>query len=125
MKTYKELIVWQKAMSLVVQVYECALGFPKEELFGLTSQIKRSSVSVPSNISEGFGREHRRDFLRFLRISRGSLFELQTQLMLADELYMKKNINMENLLMNCTELEKMLNKLISYVGKTINNNKQP
>lgn len=124
MKTYKELVVWQKAMKLVVMVYECASCFPKEELFGLTSQIKRSSVSVPSNISEGFGREHRRDFLRFLRISCGSLFELQTQLMLAEELFMTKNKNMENLLMNCAELEKMLNKLIGYVSKTINN-KQP
>jgi four helix bundle protein len=106
MNTYKELIVWQKAMRLVVSVYECSSFFPKEELYGLTAQIKRCSVSVPSNISEGFGREHRRDFLRFLRISRGSLFELQTQLLLANEIYDIKNISTEDLLLKCTELEK-------------------
>lgn len=123
MESFKELIVWQRSMELTKMIYQCTQCFPKEEQFGLTSQIERSSISVPSNISEGFGREHRRDFLRFLRITRGSLFELETQLILASEIFPTISMDIDILIHKCTELEKMLNKLITYVGKTIMANK--
>jgi four helix bundle protein len=84
MKTFRDLLVWQKSMSFVTEV---SSTFPKEEVFGLTSQIRRCSVSVPSNISEGFGREGVKDYLRFLNIAIASLFELQTQLEIAYNLY--------------------------------------
>jgi four helix bundle protein len=80
MKSYRDLIVWQKAMSLVVDVYKITEYFPDAEKFGLTSQIKRCSVSIPSNIAEGYGRNYTKDYIRFLQIARGSLFECQTQL---------------------------------------------
>ena len=80
MKTFRELIVWQKSMSFVTEIYKISKQFPKDENFGLTSQIRRSAVSIPSNISEGYGREGLNDYLRFLNISMASLFELQTQL---------------------------------------------
>lgn len=87
MKTFRELFIWQKAMVLVTNTYQTTRKFPKEELFGLTSQIRRSSISIPSNIAEGFGREGNKEFNRFINISIGSLFEFQTQIEIA------KNIN--------------------------------
>jgi len=86
MKTYREIICWQKAITLVKSIYELTNSFPQSEQFGLTSQLRRASVSIPSNIAEGFGRGSNKDFRRFLDISRGSLFELQTQLYIAKEL---------------------------------------
>ena len=79
MKTFRDLLVWQKSMSFVTQVYKISKSFPPEENFGLTSQIRRCAVSIPSNISEGYGRESLNDYLRFLNIAMASLFELQTQ----------------------------------------------
>lgn len=75
MKSYNELIVWQKAMNLVTQIYKLSSDFPQNEQFGLTSQLRRSSVSIPSNIAEGFGRNTKNEFIRFLQISMCSLFE--------------------------------------------------
>lgn len=80
MKTYREFIAWQKAMSFVTQIYQTTHSFPKEEMFGLTSQIRRSAISIPSNFAEGFGRKGNNEFLRFIRIAIGSLYECQTQL---------------------------------------------
>ncbi|GFD75384.1 hypothetical protein KUL113_48040 [Tenacibaculum sp. KUL113] len=77
-KTFRDLLVWQKSMGFVTEVYKISNNFPKEEVFGLTSQMRRSAVSVPSNISEGFGRQSLGDFIRFLNIGIASLFELQT-----------------------------------------------
>lgn len=88
-------------------------SFPKEELFALTSQLKRSAVSIPSNISEGYGRKHRKEFSRYLQISRGSLYELQTQLEIAGNLEFLHQIALQDLLALCNEIERMLNKLIS------------
>ena len=85
-KNYKELEVWQKAMELVVHVYRVSKNFPKEELFALTNQLRRAAVSIPSNIAEGFGRDSRKDFVNFLLVSRGSLFEVGTQLDIATRL---------------------------------------
>ena len=82
-QTYRDLVAWQKAMELTEHIYEVTKSFPKDERFGLTAQMRRSAVSIPSNIAEGFGRSHSRDFKRFLQIAKGSLFEFQTQAELA------------------------------------------
>lgn len=80
MKTYRDLLIWQKSMDIVLKLYQLTNDFPTEEKYGLTSQIRRSVISIPSNIAEGYGRNSNGDFLRFLNIAMASLFELQTQL---------------------------------------------
>ncbi len=85
-RTFRDLIAWQKAMALAKMVYQATSAMPDSERFGLTSQMRRAVVSIPSNIAEGHGRESRTDYLRFLRMARGSLMEFQTQLILAQEL---------------------------------------
>jgi four helix bundle protein len=85
-RSFRDLIAWQKAMDLCEQVYTLSQAFPAEERFGLTAQVRRAAVSVPSNIAEGYGRGQKRDYMRFLKVARGSLFEVQTQLLLAARL---------------------------------------
>ena len=85
-RTFRDLIAWQKAMELAKQAYHISGKLPRTETFGLTAQMRRSAVSIPCNIAEGHGRESRTDYLRFLRIARGSLMELQTQTLLAEQL---------------------------------------
>jgi len=85
-KTFRDLIAWQKAMELAKQIYHLTGSMPEEERFGLTSQMRRAAVSVPSNIAEGYGRGSRTEYARYLRIARGSLMELQTQILLAEQL---------------------------------------
>jgi four helix bundle protein len=87
-KTHRDLLAWQKGMALAKAVYEATKAFPKEELFGLTSQIRRAAVSVPANIAEGSGRGSTKEFLQFLMIARGSLAEVETLLLLAKDLSM-------------------------------------
>ncbi|MFG0283773.1 MAG: four helix bundle protein [Phycisphaerales bacterium JB039] len=87
-KSFRDLVAWQKSMDLAKHVYVLTRGMPSEERFGLTSQMRRSAVSIPSNIAEGFGRESRSDLLKFLRIARGSLNEVSTQIELASSLEM-------------------------------------
>jgi four helix bundle protein len=90
-KSYKDLLVWQKGIELVKLVYAVSSLIPDDERFGLISQIRRCSVSVPSNIAEGYGRATTAYFIQFLNISRGSLFELETQLILCKDLnYIKR-----------------------------------
>ena len=83
LNSYKELIVWQKSFKLVKNIYKITENFPKSEIYGLTSQMRRSSVSIPSNIAEGFVRKHRKEFSQFISIAFGSGAELETQLELA------------------------------------------
>lgn len=112
MKTFRKLIVWQKSIAFVTRIYKSVNGFPKEELYGLTSQIKRSAVSVPSNIAEGYGRNANKEFIRFLRIAMGSLFEIQTQLEIAKNLnFFDKEMYFE-LYEDSREIERMLSSLI-------------
>jgi len=86
MKDFKNLKIWQHGINLVVDVYKASKNFPPEELYGLTSQIRRSAVSIPSNIAEGAGRDSDKEFCRFLDISLGSSFELETQIIIAHKL---------------------------------------
>ena len=91
LQTYRDLAVWQRAMDLVVEIYKVSKLWPKEELYGLTSQIRRAATSVPSNIAEGYGRTHRKAYLNHLSIARGSLLEAETQLQIAIRLeYLKR-----------------------------------
>ncbi len=90
--SYRELIVWQKAMDLVESIYQVTKKFPKEELYGLTNQIRRAAVSIPSNIAEGQARQSTKEFLYFLSIAQGSRAEVETQLLIAERL---KYINQE------------------------------
>src|SRR6516165_1651091 len=83
---FRELIVWQKAMDLVVLVYKISASFPRQEMYGLSAQLRKAAVSIPSNIAEGQGRETERDFLHFLSIARGSLQETQTQILIGGRL---------------------------------------
>ena len=96
-KNFKKLKVWQKGIELVVDIYNKSQTFPKEEIYGLTSQIRRSSVSIPSNIAEGSGRNSDKEFNRFLDISLGSSFELETQLIIAHKLKFLSDSDYETL----------------------------
>ena len=92
--SFSDLRVWQEAMKLTAEIYRCTADFPKHELYGLSQQIRRASVSVPSNIAEGKGRNTDREFSQFLFHARGSLLKLQTQFMIAQELqYLSKEID--------------------------------
>ena len=89
---FRDLIVWQKAYQLVLEIYKITKKFPKYELFGLTSQLTRAAVSVPANIAEGYERQHKKEYIQFLTIARGSLGEVETYLMLAKDLeYVEKD----------------------------------
>lgn len=107
MHNLKELKIWNKAIELAVKVYEATAGFPKEEKYGLTSQIRRSAISVPSNISEGAGRNSNKEFVQFLGIANGSSYELQTQLIISNRLNLITNENVELLLNQIDEIQKM------------------
>jgi four helix bundle protein len=109
-KSYKELLILQKGIRLVILVYKLTKNFPQDEIYALTSQIKRASVSIPSNIAEGFGRRKDKSFNHFLNISTGSSNELETQLIIAKELEFKIDENLFKKIMGLIEEEsKMIN----------------
>ncbi|OHT45118.1 four helix bundle protein [Flavobacterium tructae] len=112
MSHFRKILVWQKSISLVTKIYKITNRFPKEEMFGLTSQIRRSSISIPSNIAEGSGRESTKEFLRFLFISLGSLFEMQTQLEIAKNIIYINEEEFNLLYEDSREIERMLASLI-------------
>ena len=107
MLNFKKLKVWQKAMDLAVNVYELILAMPSEEQFALTSQIKRSAVSIPSNVAEGAGRFSNKELARFLDISNGSSNELETQLILAERVGLLKEGELKDTFLKLEEIQKM------------------
>ncbi len=107
MNNYKELKLWQKAVDLAVRIYETASLFPKDEVFGLTSQLKRCAVSIPSNIAEGAGRNSKKDFNNFLGISYASSCELDTQLIIANRIKFIDDSLLESFQNEITEIQKM------------------
>ena len=111
-KGYRDLLVWQKSMQLAVEVYKLTSNFPREEVYGLTSQIRRSAISVPSNIAEGRGRLNKNEFRQFLGIARGSIYELQTQLELAESLQMASRASIEGSTRISQEVGKMIFSLL-------------
>lgn len=116
-KSYRDLFVWQKAMELAKAVYEATRPFPKEEMYGLTAQIRRAAVSIPSNIAEGQGRLSKKEFRQFLGIARGSLMEVETQIILARDMNYLSEGKAEKLLLRASEVGRMLNGLINSLTK--------
>ena len=110
--SYRDLISWQKSMALVKRIYVETRSFPREELFGLTSQMRRSAVSIPCNIAEGQGRLSKKEFRQFVAVSRGSALELQTQLQIAADLEFISAETAHSLLGMTEELLHILNGLI-------------
>lgn len=116
---YKELDIWKKTRILANDVYTLTKKFPREEMFGLTNQIRRCVVSVPSNIAEGIGRNTTKDTIHFLFIARGSLFELETQLLLSyDQRYLNET-ELNEVLSKLVDCKKLINGLINYYQKLI------
>lgn len=112
-KSYRDLVVWQKAIDFVERVYLMSERFPANEQFGLMSQIRRAAVSVPSNIAEGHARQHRAEYLQFLHIALGSLAEVDTQTVLAQKFGYIPQHDLENIILQISELRRMLHGLIS------------
>jgi len=116
--SYKELIVWQKSVDLVVLIYELSEHFPKSELYGLSSQMRRAAVSIPSNIAEGRRRGGRKEFAQFLLIAYGSGAELETQLEIIKRLSFGKNLDFQKLESLLAEIMKMLNSMVHSMRQT-------
>jgi len=116
MKTHKDLDVWKKSVDFVVNIYRITSKFPKEEIYGITSQIRRASVSIPSNIAEGAGRNSDKEFLYFLSIALGSIAETDTQLLISKELNFMAELEYENLLNDLIEVRKMILGLRKYIN---------
>ena len=112
LKNYKELNVWQKSYELCLKIYGITTKFPNAERYGLTSQVRRSAVSIPSNIAEGYGRKTTLDYIRMLYISYGSVCELETQILLAGDLDLIEKGEMGTLKKDIAEIERMLKALI-------------
>jgi len=123
MKDHKELIVWQKGIELVKVIYKITSSFPLSEQFGLTSQIRRSVVSIPSNIAEGCGRNSDKELLQFLYIALGSASELETQIIISAELNFLQKEKSEEILVSLTEIIKMLSGLIKSIKTRTESNK--
>ncbi|WP_265427624.1 four helix bundle protein [Chryseobacterium sp. YIM B08800] len=113
MANFKELLVWQKSINFVTEIYELTNDFPKDEMYGLTSQIRRASISIPSNIAEGNSRRSVADYLQFLKIARGSCAEVETQLIIAQNLKFLREEYYSKLNQDIIEISKMLNGLIN------------
>ena len=117
LKNYKELKVWRRSYQLCLEIYRITKGFPKEERYGLTSQIRRAAVSVPSNIAEGYGRKTTPEYIRFLYIAYGSNCELETQILISGDLGYIESGKLEILLEGIGEVERMLKALIKSIEK--------
>lgn len=116
-QSYKDLLIWQKGIALVKSVYVLCDTLPKEEVYGLQSQMKRPAISVPSNIAEGYGRNYSQNYIQFLRIARGSLLELETQLIISRELKLIGKELFQKVQSLITEENKMLNAFIKSISK--------
>jgi four helix bundle protein len=116
---YKELDVWKESKDLVKEIYLYTVNFPSSEQYGLTNQIRRAAISVPSNIAEGVGRNHSKDTLRFLYIPRGSLYELETQLIIANEMLEINAINFDSIFQKLQNVKMLVNSFINYYKKKV------
>ena len=124
MNNYKKFKIWDNSVELAIEIYEKVKAFPKQELYGLSDQIKRSSISIPSNIAEGSGRNSQLEFNRFLSIASGSAAELNTQLIIANRLGFISDNDFGPIQNKLEALHKMIYKLQATVQKSINDNKQ-
>jgi len=112
-QTHKDLVVWQKSICLVKDIYSITQSFPKDEVFGLTSQMRRAAVSIPSNIAEGSGRNGQKEFVHFLYNSLGSVSELETHIIICKEIGLLPEVSSNELVSRCGEIVKMLSSLIN------------
>jgi four helix bundle protein len=115
-KNYQELNIWKRSVEIAIEIYNSSKNFPKEELYGLTYQIRRASVSIPSNIAEGFNRYHNKEFRQFLYISLGSCAEVETQLFIAQRLNYVDQEKASKLIKELGEIGKMINSLIKKIN---------
>jgi len=113
MKSFRELVVWQRSVELVAEIYRLTKKFPKEEIFGFTSQMRRAAASIPANIAEGYARKHRAEFVQFLRIAFGSGSELESHIAVAETLGFLTKTDSQKAEQLLNETMRMLNKLIS------------
>jgi four helix bundle protein len=118
-QSYRELEVWLLGMDLAEECYRATKGFPREELFGMTSQIRRAAASIPANIAEGQGREHTKEFLHHLSVARGSLMELETHLMLVQRIGLLDQAKVTSLLTQSERISRMLSGLRKALEKRI------
>ena len=116
-RSYRDLLVWQKGMDVAAEVYRLSRAWPKEEVYGLTSQARRAAGAIPANIAEGYGRQSTASYGQFLKIARGSLKELETHLLLAERVGLTAQGSCADALRQTDELGKMLGGLIRSVGK--------
>jgi four helix bundle protein len=116
-KSYRDLLIWQKSIEFVKQVYQETANFPDSERYGLTNQLRRAAVSVPSNIAEGQARQHKGEFRQFLFIALGSIAELETQIIISQQLSFLSEAITKNLLNDLVELQKMTRTLASRLSK--------
>jgi len=116
---YRDLIAWRKATQLALEIYRSTQAFPKAELYGLTSQMRRAAISIPSNIAEGKGRYSRKEFMQFLYRARGSLLELETQLHIAHELHYLDPPTFQQIQNGAVELGRILNGLTRSVEEKL------
>lgn len=115
--SYRDLILWQKAMDLTELIYNSSKVFPREDVYGLTSQVRRSAISIPSNIAEGYSRNTKGEYIQFLGIAKGSLCELETQVLLANRFKYLSNTEVEAIINLSTEVGKLLTTFISNLKK--------
>ena len=108
MNRFKELLVWQKAVEMSISIYQITDNFPAKEVYGLTSQLRRSAVSIPSNLAEGAGRNKPREFVNFIGIALGSAFELETQLIIAQKVGLINEIDFSEIIKQLVEIQNML-----------------
>ncbi len=121
MKTHKELDVWKNSIDLVVEIYKVTNGLPREELYGLTSQLRRAAVSIPANISEGAARSYSKEFIRFLRISQGSLSEVETLLHISLRLNYLEEERFNSIHARVSKVNAQLSGLIRAIANKPNN----
>jgi four helix bundle protein len=112
-ESYRDLVAWQKAKALALEIYRCTRKFPRDEVYALSSQMRRAAVSVPSNIAEGKGRHSHKELVQFLYRARGSLLELETQLSIAHDLEYVDTTNFQRLEALCGETGRILNGLVN------------
>jgi four helix bundle protein len=118
-QSYRDLKVWQEGMNLAESCYRLTRNYPKEEMYGLTSQIRRAATSIPANIAEGNGREYRTEYIQFLRIAQGSLKELETHLLLSERVNLTNHETVITILDKCEVVGKMLRALIRSLQKKV------
>jgi len=116
-RNYQDLIVWQKAMDLVEEVYKTSKNFPREKIYGLTSQLRRAAVSIPSNVAEGQGRTTTPDFLRHLSIAYGSLREVETQILIATRIGFLAQERCYDIMNSANEVGRLLNGLMASLAR--------